>query len=161
MDNKKFSKGLSIIELVLATAIVGAFLTAIIFSFTSFLRLSFLNIKTVKAVFLAEEGIEILKHLRNASWEENLSFLVSNGVKGYYLNFTGSGWEVSEDNVFIDGLFERKFVLEDVYRDESSGQIVESGGTLDAGTRKLTVYLSWLSGDATTTKYITTYLADI
>src|SRR3989344_5777988 len=160
MDNKKFSKGLSIIELVLATAIVGAFLTAIIFSFTSFLRLSFLNIKTVKAVFLAEEGIEILKYLRNASWEENLSFLVSNGVKGYYLNFTGSGWEVSEDNVFIDGLFERKFVLEDVYRDESSGQIVESGGTLDAGTRKLTVYLSWLSGDATTTKYITTYLAD-
>jgi hypothetical protein len=161
MVNKKLSRGLSIIELVLATAIISAFLIAVIFSFTSLLKLAFSNVKTVKAVFLAEEGVEVVKYLKDVSWENNINLLVSNGTKGYHLNFTGLGWEISEDNIFIDGSFERIFVLENVYRDESSGQIVESGGSLDAGAKKLTVYISWLSGGATSTRYISTYIADI
>ncbi len=77
------------------------------------------------------------------------------------MSFTGSGWEVVSENIFIDGIFERKFVLEDVNRD-SDGRIVESpSGTLDAGTKKLTAYVSWQKSSATTTRSITTYLSDI
>lgn len=153
----KSSKGLSIVELVVAVAIITIFLSAIVFAFNSFLKLSSNNIKNVKAVYLAEETMEVMKFLKSVDWVLNIAPLNSN--QDYFLNFTGDSWEIVSTENMIDE-FERKFVLQDVLRD-AEGKIVESGGNLDLGTKKLTVYISWQSGIATTTKSVSTYIANI
>jgi hypothetical protein len=153
----KYSRGLSVIELVVASAIVSLFIGALALSLSAFLRLSSANLENVKGTFLAEEGIEAVKFLRNADWQ-NISSL--NTGSSYYLNFTGSSWEIVNNETLIDGLFSRRLVFENVFRD-SNGEIVQNGGTLDAGSRKLSVTVSWLSGGATTFKSISTYITDI
>jgi len=149
--------GLSILELVVAVAVITIFLSAIVFSFNSFLKLSSYNIKRVKAIYLAEETIEAVRFLKTADWESNIAPL--NSGQDYFLNFTGATWQIVSAGNMI-GEFERKFMLQDVLRDVA-GRIVEQGGNLDSETKKLTASVSWLSSNATTTKSVVTYIAKI
>ena len=97
------------------------------------------------------------KIFRDTSWT-NISAPVTGS--SYYLTFNGTSWATSTTNTYIDGVFERKIVLSDVYRD-ANDDIVSSGGVLDTGTRKATVTVSWYEKTATTTKSISTYLTNI
>ncbi|TSC60881.1 MAG: Uncharacterized protein G01um1014107_214 [Parcubacteria group bacterium Gr01-1014_107] len=153
----KNSRGLSMVELVVASAILSLFLVALSLSYVAFLRLASVNLNSVKATFLAEEGIEAVRFLKDADWQ-NIASL--NTGLNYHLNFTGLSWQIVSNETLIDG-FSRSLIFENVFRD-SNGKIVESGGTLDQGSRKLSVSVSWLSGGATTTtRSISTYIADI
>lgn len=149
-------KGFSIIELVIASAIIAVFLSAVVLSFSSFLKFSSYNIRSIKATFLAEETIEVVKFLKNSDWETYVDPLNSN--QDYYLSFDGSLWAIVSIPNMVDE-FERKFILEDVDRD-AEGEIVESG-TLDLGTKKITALVSWFNGNATSTKTISTYISNI
>lgn len=145
------------VELVVASAILSLFLVALSLSYVAFLRLASVNLNSVKATFLAEEGIEAVRFLKDADWQ-NIASL--NTGLNYHLNFTGLSWQIVSNETLIDG-FSRSLIFENVFRD-SNGKIVESGGTLDQGSRKLSVSVSWLSGGATTTtRSISTYIADI
>ncbi|WKZ26362.1 MAG: prepilin-type N-terminal cleavage/methylation domain-containing protein [Candidatus Paceibacterota bacterium] len=158
MKNRN-NRGLTVVELLVAVAIITVFITSIAYSYSAILRLAFNNTLSIKAAFLLEDTVEAVKFLKRVSWQNNIAVLDSD--QDYFLSFTGSGWEVVSENIFIDGVFERKFILEDVNRD-SDGRVVESpSGTLDAGTKKLTAYVSWQKSSATTTRSITTYLSDI
>jgi len=48
-----------------------------------------------------------------------------------------------------------------VNRDDTTKDIVTSGGTTDAGTRLVTVTVSWLEGATTVSKSIQFYIMDI
>jgi len=155
---RKSKTGLSIVELVIAVAIITLFLAALVFAFSSFLKLAFSNVKSVKAAFILEETIEVVKFLRDASWEDNIAPPSAGAY--YFLNFTRNSWTISSSNTFVGSIFERKFKFEDVSRD-SNGKIVETGGTTDPGTKKLIAEVSWWSGNATTTRTASTYITNI
>ena len=90
------------------------------------------NKKIVQASFLLEEGLEVVKFFRDTSWL-NISGLTAD--TSYYLNFNGTKWATSTSNIFVDNLFERKLVINNVSRD-ANDDIVSSGGTNDADTKR-------------------------
>jgi len=152
-------KGFSIVELVIAVSIIAVFIVSITFSFSLFLRLAFSNTLKVKAAFLTEEALESVRFLKQSDWETHISSLESD--TDYFLDFSANTWQISGNYTLIDGLFERRLVFEDVLRDNFDGRIVEEGGTLDEGTKKLTVFVSWQRNNATTTESFSTYIANI
>jgi len=156
MFYKNKQKGFTLLEVVIGLGILS-FIIFGLFS-VSQISLRIINASTRKtqAIFLMEEGLEAVKVLRGLSWEGNIKSL-SNGTN-YYLSFSNNIWQSTTTPVFVDG-FERKFVSENVYRDTNDD--IAAGGNLDSGTKKITVFVSWPEENGTTTKSISTYIANI
>ncbi len=134
------NKGLTLVEVVIASAIILAAIVTLLGVHTLYLKVALANTDSVKAAFLLEEGIEETRYLRDDSWSANIAGLTSTTT--------------SIDN------FERMVTLSAVYRD-SNGDIVSSGGTLDTNTKLITSSVSWMVNGATTTKSISTYLTNL
>lgn len=156
-NNSSSNSGLALVEVLIATAIVLAFLLALFTVNNLYLKTAFSNTGSVKATFLAEESLEVMRFLRDLSWD-NISVLTPGA--NYHLTFESNLWQTTVVNVFIDNLFERVVTLSEVYRD-ASGDIVSNGGTLDPDTRLITATVSWKVGSATTTRSVSTYLSKI
>lgn len=154
----KLEKGVTLVEVLVAAGIIVTFLTTLVSVHNTYLRSSFSNVDSVKATFLAEEGIEAVKGIRDTSWASNILPL-TNGT-AYYLVFGNGAWSLNTTSTSVDSRFYRKITLSAVNRDSVSA-ITTSGGTLDANTRKITSSVSWLDRGATTTRSIDTYIANI
>ncbi|HEY4516604.1 MAG TPA: hypothetical protein VJG64_01515 [Candidatus Paceibacterota bacterium] len=155
---KPVHTGFVLIEALVASAIVAVVLAGVIGALLLTLRAALGNNAKVQSAFLAEEGLEAVRILRDDSWSANIA-THSSGVD-FYLAFDGTTWRATSTNAFIDNTFERAVVLEDVYRD-GSHDITESGGTLDNNTKKITVSVSLLDHGATTTRALSTYLTNM
>ena len=153
---KTTSAGFGLIEIVIGAAVLSLSLLGISSYYQQALNVSQRTGNFVRAAFLMEEGIEVAKFFRDTSWT-NISGFTSGAT--YYLSWNGSTWATTTTNTFVDGMFERKLVVDNVSRD-SNDDIVSSGGTLDAGTKKATVSVSWNEKGATTTKSVSTYLTN-
>ena len=151
-------KGFGLVEIIIGAAILATTLLAVSFFFQRAVVISRSTGELVQASFLAEEGIEVLRFLRDEKWE-NLSSGITPGTN-YYLSFSGSSWATTTPNVFVDGVFERKFSIENVNRD-GNDDITTSGGTLDPNIKLITVSVSWFDRGATTTHTVSTYLTNI
>ena len=136
----KLNKGLSLVEVVIASAIILAAVLVLLGVHSLYLKVALSNSNTVKAAYLAEEGIENVRFLRDSGWTTNISNLTSTTTS-------------------VDG-FVRVVTLATVRRD-ASGDIVTSGGSIDLNTKLVTSSVSWWAVTATTTKSISTYLTDI
>ncbi len=152
-------KGLSLVEVLVASSIIIVFFMALVGIYNVYLKISRTNIYSIKAGYLAEEGIEAIKSLRDISWNNNIAPLSAN--TDLYLDFSGGRWVSTSTNTYIDGMFERKINITTVNRDPSTGDIVTSGGSLDAGTRLVTVTVSWPYKNATSSRVVATYIANI
>lgn len=152
-------RGMSLVEVVIGATIVLVGFLSLVGVYNVYLRNGFQNINKVQAALLAEEGIEALRLIRSTSWTGQIAPLSVGSP--YYFLWNGSGWVSSTSNIFIDGIYERKFVVSSVSRD-ASGKIVTSGGANDSGTKKMTVTVSWRTPKgATTSLSIATYLTNI
>jgi len=158
MINRSFNKGMSLAEVVVAATVITVFVGALVGVYNLHMKVVFGGAKNVKAVFLAEEGLEAVKYLRNISWSTNIASLSTN--TDYYLAWQNGKWESTTNNLYIDGLFERKFRLEPVSRNSQS-DIVSSGGTTDPNILKLIVTVSWSDASATTTRAVSTYITNL
>ena len=150
-------RGFGLLEIVIGLAVITLFLFGVLAVARLSARLSEENANNIKAAFLLEEGTEALKILRDAGWQQNIAALAISG--DYYFSFDNGQWQATSSNVFIDGLFERKLRLENVYRD-SQARIADSG-ELDSNTKKAALSVGWRSRGATTTKTISTYLTNL
>lgn len=155
--NNLISKGFGLVEIVVGASILTISLIGVSGYFQKALQLSQDSHKLVKASFLLEEGVEIAKFFRDTSWL-NISGLSPGAT--YYLRFDGVRWATTTSNIFIDNIFERKLIINNVSRD-SNDDIISSGGTNDPDTKKVSVSVSWLGRNGTTTKTISTYITNI
>lgn len=154
MPSNKKQFGFGMIEVVIGLSIIlSAVLGLFVVSQIS-LRILTDNTKIIRASYLLDEGMEAVKIMRDSGWV-NIS---SSGT--YFLDWTGTTWATSTNNVFVDGVFERKFTIANVNRD-ANDDITTSGGTLDPNTKKVTVYVSWRLNNATTTKNASTYITKL
>lgn len=144
---KNFSKtkGISLLEIIIGISIIFISVVSVISTYNFFFRMAQKNVKIVKAEYLLEEGIEIVRSMRDFGWQE-FSDMPTNVDN--FLFFNGTKWELS-NNVLIDNFFERKFIMTDVYRD--GGDNISLLGTLDSGSKKVEVFVSWNEFGATTT----------
>jgi Tfp pilus assembly protein PilV len=153
----KKNSGTGIIEVIVGSAIILIGIFSVLKTYNYYLRFALSHRYDVQATLLAEEGIEVVKLLRDASWAQNISVL-SSGVP-YRLAFSNSAWTSTTSTKYIDGKFSRIFILSDTYRD--SGDKISSSGTLDPNTKKVSVSVAVRNNFGTTTKSISTYITNI
>lgn len=153
-----YTTGFYLVEIIVAASIIIVVVVAIFVTFTLYLNVALTNTEKVQASYLAEEGVEALKTIRDRDWN-----LIANLTAGTTYNIAfGSGiWQSTTTPVYIDNVFERQFVVERVLRDSTTKDIGASGGD-DADARKVTVTVNWLGlNKATSTISIATYITDI
>jgi len=154
---KKSPTGFSLVEMVIMISVATFSILIIWKIYASFIRISVSNPSLFQASFLAEEGIEAVKFMRDDNWTANITSLALSTP--YTLVFDGVIWEATTTLALIDGQFDRRVSFEEVNRD-GVGDIAVSG-TPDLNTRKVTVTVSWQKNNSTTTREITTYVSNI
>ncbi len=151
------TKGISVVEVVVASTIISVFFLSLAGVYNLYIKIGARGLNTTKAAFLAEEGVEVMKFLRDTSWSTRIDPLIEGNT--YYLSWNGSAWTTTTVPQYINE-FERSVVLESVYRD-SGGDIVVGSGTEDVNTKKVTVSIAWTDRGATTTKTVATYMTNL
>ena len=150
-------RGSGIIEIIIAIFIIST-------AFFAILQLSVMSLKASgernnkeSALMLAQEGIEGARTIRDAGWTANISSLSFGGT--YYLVNQAGVWVLTATNPgLINNKFTRTIVIANVSRDINDN-IVQSGGTNDVKTKKLTVTVSW--GSPAKSVQLVTYITDI
>ncbi|MDP3784874.1 MAG: hypothetical protein Q8R12_02255 [bacterium] len=157
---KRGSPGFGLLEIVFAVSIVAGALYALASVFLLAGRASELSREKLQASFLLEEGLEVLRFSRDSSWSQNIAAL-SVGTD-YYLNFSTSTvkWTTTPSPMpAVDGIYARSFQIQNVLRD--SGDNIDSSGTTDPGTKKVTMKVIWSFGGQNQTSTLETYLMNI
>ena len=150
--------GFGVIEIIVATAIIGI----VIFSVTQVgilaFRLSQLSAERTEAVFLMQDAGEAVRFFRDDGWATRIVTL-SAGTS-YFLTFDGSNYALtSTEPSFIDGKFRRVIVMSSVNRNAQSD--IAAVGTDDPLTKKFNVSVSWSVRGATITESMEFYLANL
>lgn len=155
----KTFRGFGLVETVVGTAILLVILLGLVQAGQYAFRLvSDANLK-IRASFLAEEGIEAIRLLRDTSWSLNIA-PAANGID-YYPTFSGGAWQISQTPAsLVDGIFDRRVSFSAVYRDANDA-ITASGGTLDPNARKAIVSVSWMNRGRSATTTISTYFTNL
>jgi prepilin-type N-terminal cleavage/methylation domain-containing protein len=156
---QKKERGFSLIEVIFAIAILSALFLAIAKYFEVSAHTTHQTLMEGKAGFLLEEGVEAVDLLRDGSYQNNIVNLQT--AKTYYLSWNGTQWVATTTPEIIGGTLHRKFTLSDVYRN-SAGDIASSG-TLDSGTKKLTMSVSWKDhySNQTSTESLESYIINL
>lgn len=147
-------KGFSVIEVILASAIFLIFSTGGIAVVLQGLEANRLGSEESIANQFASEGIEASRSIRDQSYAN----LVNSTGTGVTRNATGVWTFAGTNNTF--NKFTRVIVVSSVQRD-GSGNIVASGGTVDANTKKITSTVTWnFTPTRTDSVVLTTYLTN-
>lgn len=149
-------KGLSLIEIVVVLFLIVVVVPAIYGVLTISVRSLNIAEREVEASYLASEGLEVVRNLRDAGWDANI-----NGLSGdYCASLSGGAWSltVAGDCTVSGTLFTRTINIASVDRD-SNDDIVPSG-TLDSNTKLITSTVSWQSHDATRSVVLETYITN-
>jgi type II secretory pathway pseudopilin PulG len=150
-------KGALLVEVLIGSAIIASVLVLLAGSLVRFNLLAVDNLRRTQAAFLATEGLEAVRSLRDTSWTEAVATLTPN--TDYYLAWQGDQWSLSATPSLVDGRFDRAVRVEEVYRD-ANNDIAETG-TLDPDTWLVTASVSWPTGRGTTTKQLSAYLTNL
>ncbi len=154
----KTNKGFSLIEVLFASALLTVFLGVLMAAYTLYFQAATAGPQHSAAVFLADEGVEAMRSIRDRGWDEEIEVLANNTE--YHLVLDGGAWHATTTPQNIDGVFTRTVTLHEVERD-GDDSITETGGVVDSGTRRIEVEVSWdgLLGDSTAE--ITAYIANV
>ncbi|KKR62806.1 hypothetical protein A2643_00560 [Candidatus Nomurabacteria bacterium RIFCSPHIGHO2_01_FULL_39_220] len=136
---KKFTTGFMVIEVLIASSIITVSILAAMAVAQKSVYVSRQAFHVSQAAFLLEEGAENARIARDNAWSNVTALNSSETV----------------------GIFTRTAVASSVNRDNATKDIVTSGGTSDAGTKLITVTVSWKEGGTTVTKTLQFYLTDV
>jgi len=135
--NIKFHKrsGFSLIEVLFAVAIFAILSIGVVMLSVSTLQREARVIVDIEAQTYVEEGIEATRNIRDQDFLE-----LNSGTHG--LTLESDGWSFEGSSDVIDSYFIRSIAVDDVYRD-GNGDIVDTGGSLDLNTKKITSTVTW------------------
>ena len=150
------TQAITLVEALVAVAIIGIILVFVMQTQTLFFASARTSMETTKATYLAEEGQELVRYLRDADWNQIAA--LSTGSP-HYFNVTGSGVTITSTPEVIDSRYTRSFTLTSLSR-SASGDFVSSGGTSDTGSRVVTVDIDW-NGTKVSLKGIVTNMHNI
>ena len=152
------SAGSSLIEALVSVGIIVVAMLGIVSAYQYFLKSGLLYTERIQAVFLLEEGMEVMRYFRDDTWS-NIGTLST--ATNYYLNFSGTDWSTTTTPTPVFS-FTRTVRVYDVYRKDSDDTIVSSTSpeakTFDPDTKMITITVSYpFSGDLS----LSTYLSNI
>lgn len=166
--NKEKQKGVFVIELAVAVAIVAILFVSVLGLGTFSLRASQAGRQHLQAIAVGQEMLESLRNYRDSiSWSNND---LANEYDGLGVVATGSAfhleksantppkWKLLTGSETVNG-FVRQVVIENVYRD-SNDDIVSSGGANDPSTKRAVVTVTWTSNGQAREFKVETYLTN-
>ena len=139
MKEKLQQTGFMMIEVLVAASIITVSILAAMIVAQKAIYVSRQALHSTQAAFLLEEGAENTRIARDNAWSNVAPLNSSEQV----------------------GIFTRTVVASNVNRDNTSKDIVTSGGTIDAGTKLITVTVSWPEGGVAVTKTLRFYISNI
>lgn len=135
-------RGMGVVEVVIGAAIVTLVLSFSIAAVNQFFIIGKKNADRVAATYLAQEGVEAARFMRDASWASVASVPVDTPR---YFDITSSAISITATPEVI-GAFERTVFIRNVYRANAGDDIVPStsavGKTLDPETKLVEVVVS-------------------
>ena len=155
---QKQSAGFSLVEAVIAIAIISLILGGIVMTIQTMMVFEGQTLKKRQASLLADQGLEVMRALRDNGWTANMASLTTN--HNYYLLFNSNTntWQATT-TIQTNTPFYRTISLAPVYRDANSR--IASAGTLDANTKLITVTVAWPYRSATSTVVSSGYLTNL
>jgi prepilin-type N-terminal cleavage/methylation domain-containing protein len=153
---KSKQAGITLVEVVVAIAIVGVMLAVVGFSVLAYLDARSKLLSNMKTMYLAEEGYEILRALRDEDWNTISGLAVDTT---YYLSVSTTTLATTTAPEVIDAEYYRAFELKTAYRD-GDDDLTDTPGTSDSETRIVKVY-AWGPTPTTTMTAILTNIKAI
>ena len=140
MKEKFSKKGFLLIELLVAIGIVTTALTALVQLEGSLLKVKRVGIDKIAATYLAEEGLEVVRYVRDNA--QDWTTFVNKCPSSCRRKVSSGDWDLDSTSGSESlGKFTRTIQLQAVKR--TSGVIVTSGGTDDPNSKKIVVTVSW------------------
>lgn len=151
-------RGFGLVEVVVATAMATFALIAFLQAGALAIRLLRNQKETLKATLLAEEGLEAVRMVRDASWADiTWRTETENPSLRYYPVVENGAWVLATTSPGLaGGVHDRYVQFEKVSRD-ASDRIVISGGTDDPGTHRVIAHAVSVAGDIRIETYITDF----
>jgi Tfp pilus assembly protein FimT len=150
-------RGVTAIEIVFGVSIAALVLIFSVHSILQFVNAGRVAGEKAKAIYLAEEGLELVRFVRDESWN-TISGLSANTT--YYLWATGSAVGVTTTPQVTDG-YTRSFRISNVYRNSSDDIVASTTGGASADTDSKYVALTVTWGAPTSTVSFTSILTNI
>lgn len=160
MKKRNLKKGIMLAEVLIAVFIFSVILGVLVTINNLYLTSVSSSLKSVKALYLAEEGMEAVRIIRDTSFSNFQNLTEGENYYLYFSNSASSTWEATTSDSYknTEGI-DRWFVLNPVRRDYN--KIATSTGNIDPNIKKVTVYVSWDDKSGTTTKSLFTYLTKL
>lgn len=135
---RRNSKGVTLVEVVIGTALLGSVLVAVALTLTVFMQSAQTAKDKLEALYLAEAGIVLAQHLRSEDWANINDQTVDTDL---YLSVSTSSVAFSVTPEVLQNEYTRTLILRELYRNDS-GDIVSSttvGANVDSDSRLLQV----------------------
>lgn len=133
------SRGSGLIEVIVGLAIMTFVLALSVNAVGQFYAVSRKNVDRVAATYLAEEGIEAMRFLRDGSWP---AFAAVPTDTPRYLDISAAGVSITTVPEVVRG-FARTVIVRDAYRATATDDVVASTSSVsmavDPGTRLVEV----------------------
>jgi len=162
-----FNQGFTIVEVIVACAIITVTIFALMTTAEKGIELSNRSLSQAQANTLLEEGAEAVISIRNNNWA-TISDLTLGTPYYLYFNTTTNRWSLDTSKITpnnsmptypLNSIFSRTIIISSVNR--NSNDDISGTGTLDQGTKKITVSVSWISSSGVISKHLVFYLANI
>lgn len=151
-------RGASLIEIIVALAVLTIFVASIVGVMRGSLRASRSSLHQTQAHFLLQESFEAVKIIRDLGWSSSIAPTTADTF--YYLSFSGNAWVLATTAPpMIDGVFTRRILFSDVARD--SNDDIAVSGTLDSDIKLFTAEVLWSEGAIQKSESISSYIANI
>ena len=131
--------GFSIVEVVVAAAIIATVGLAITGAWQGYIKITQLGASYTQAALLTEEAGEAIELYRDMSWSGMIAPLALNTP--YYLYWNGTRYATSTTAVAVNTNYAVSFSLYPVMRDANSN-VVAAGGTNDPDTLKAAIIVT-------------------
>ncbi len=150
--------GVTLIEVLVSISIITVLLGVIGYSVNSYVAAREALLESTKATYLAEEGLEIVRSIRDTDWN-TIDALPLNTRR--YLEVSTTTVAIDTSPEIIDGEFARFFIVREVHRNTSDDIVSPPTGTsvVDPGSKQIDMYVVGPSGTTTLSSIITNLYA--
>lgn len=128
--------GITLIEVMVAVAIIAIIAVTVGYSVTTYVQARAALLTDTKALYLAEEGYEILRVLRDEDWNNIDSLTLGNT---YSFDVTTTTISLSNTVEVVDSEYYRSFKVSEIERDANDDITFSGFGSADSGARMVMV----------------------
>ncbi len=129
-------KGFGMVEIIVGAALILVIGGAAVTAWTQYLQVTTRSTDLTKAALLTDEAGEALVMWRDIGWTSEIAARTIGTT--YYLSWNGTSYSLGTTAVAFQDGYAVKLIMSAVSRDGSSN-VVTSGGTVDANTRKVQI----------------------